>query len=64
MSDAKIPDKLFATIVIAGFVASTVAGYFAIGYFLRFVRTRPLRAFAFYLFAFCGVSAVVLAIRG
>jgi undecaprenyl-diphosphatase len=32
-----------------GFLASAVSGYFAVGYLLRFLRTRSLRPFAVYL---------------
>ena len=35
--------------LVAGFLASAVCGYLAVGYLLRFLRTRSLRPFAIYL---------------
>ncbi|MGH9364651.1 MAG: undecaprenyl-diphosphate phosphatase [Thermoanaerobaculia bacterium] len=38
-----------APVLAAGFLASAVTGYLAVGFMLRFLRTRSLRPFAVYL---------------
>ena len=45
-----------AAVLLAGFFASAVTGYLAVGFLLRFLKTRSLRPFAAYL----GVLGAVL----
>ena len=49
--------------VAAGFAVSAVSGFVAIHVFLRYLRTHSMRPFAYYLFAFAPVSALVVWVR-
>ena len=53
-------DRLQAAMFVAGFVSSTVVGYLAIRFFLRFVVHHSLRAFSYYRFGLAAVVAVLL----
>lgn len=44
----------------AGFISSSVVGYLAIRFFLRFVAHHSLRAFAYYRFALAAVVVAAL----
>jgi undecaprenyl-diphosphatase len=64
----KVPDVTDGTFdltaaVAAGFAVSAITGYLAIQVFLRYLRTHSMRPFAYYLFAFAPVSAVVVWLR-
>jgi undecaprenyl-diphosphatase len=64
----KVPDVTDGTFdltaaVAVGFVVSTVSGYLAIQVFLRYLRTHSMRPFAYYLFAFAPLSALVVWLR-
>jgi undecaprenyl-diphosphatase len=45
---------------VAGFVTSTLVGYFTIRFLLRYLTNHSLRAFAYYRFAVAAVVAVLL----
>ena len=47
-----------AAVLAAGFLASAVTGYFAVGFLLRFLKTHSLRPFALYL-ALLGAALLV-----
>ena len=49
--------------VIAGFVAATISGWFAIEGFLAYLRTHSLRAFAAYLLVAAPVAAIIIELR-
>ncbi len=49
--------------MVAGVVASGVAGYLSIGALLRFVRTHSLTVFAVYLLVMAPLSALVIYLR-
>jgi undecaprenyl-diphosphatase len=49
-----------ALLFVVGFVSSSVVGYLAIRFFLRFVVAHSLRAFAYYRFGLAAVVAVLL----
>jgi undecaprenyl pyrophosphate phosphatase UppP len=49
--------------VVAGFFASLISGYFAIEVFLRYVRTHSLRVFAYYLFVFAPIAAIIITLN-
>ena len=49
--------------VVAGVIASGVAGYLSIGALLRFVRTHTLTVFAIYLLVMAPLSALIIWLR-
>lgn len=49
--------------VVAGVIASGVAGYVSIGALLRFVRTHSLTVFAVYLLVMAPLSALIIFLR-
>jgi len=51
------------SILAAGFLAAAVTGYLAVGFLLRFLKTRSLKPFAIYL-GFLGAALLAFAARG
>jgi undecaprenyl-diphosphatase len=49
--------------VVAGVIASGVAGYLSIGVLIRFVRTHSLTVFAIYLLVMAPLSALIIWLR-
>jgi undecaprenyl-diphosphatase len=49
--------------VIAGFVAATVVGWISIDWLLRYVRSHSLLGFAYYLFVFAPIAALIIELR-
>jgi undecaprenyl-diphosphatase len=49
--------------LVVGLIASMLAGFAAIHFMLRYLRTRSLRIFVWYRFALAAVVVVVLVAR-
>jgi undecaprenyl-diphosphatase len=56
-------DLVISAASLAGTLVSGVVGFASIHYLLRFVRTHSLNVFAWYLFAFAPLSALVIRLR-
>jgi undecaprenyl-diphosphatase len=56
-------DLVVSAASLTGMVVSGVVGFASIHYLLRFVRTHSLNVFAWYLFAFAPLSALVIRLR-
>jgi undecaprenyl-diphosphatase len=61
--DAAKGDLVVNGASIAGTIMAGVSGFLAIHYLMRFVRTHSLTVFAWYLFAFAPLSALVIWLR-
>jgi undecaprenyl pyrophosphate phosphatase UppP len=48
---------------MAGFLAATVVGWVAIDWLLRYVRSHSLLPFAYYLFGFAPVAALIIELQ-
>jgi undecaprenyl-diphosphatase len=51
-------------VLVAGFLASAVTGYLAVGFLLRFLKTRSLKPFGLYLAALGSILIAWTALRG